>query len=253
MIRGISNNYDINFMFASQPAGQKNTIKAQNTADTDKGAEVKQSGKMARNVSIGAAAAAILGGAAYYFKTGRKPDDNLMDIAKPVVSEVENSAGNVAEQVVKKVKAAGNKIVEYIVPRNKENGAFSFKVYDGDTFIKKVECDGFTDSDAFMKGGKNRQIYAEWADGKYATTSDEYTPGGQLHERTMVRYNDIYRYNFARKDGKVIGYAKEHTHQGFKRDIEPLTVKMFDGKEVKAANILELYETEPSFNPKLMD
>ncbi len=230
MIRGISNNYDVNFMYSNPaPPRQKQPLQS-NISHTDN--QTKASSKIARNVSVGAAIIAVVGSIAYYLKTGKK------------------AKADVGAQVQEKLKNT----VQHIIPLNKETGAFKYNVMNGDKFVKSVESDGYIpSSDTWVKNGLERQIYTQWADGRTATTQDLLTPDKVVYERTTVKGNDIIRYNFAHSsEGKVLGFAREHTHHGLERNITPLSVKMYDGKEVKAENINELVEVEPTFHPKTM-
>lgn len=234
MIRGISNNYDVNFMYSNPaPPRQKQPLQS-NISHTDN--RTKASSKIARNVSVGAAIIAVVGSIAYYLKTGKKAK---ADVINPGVTQVQGKLKNT---------------VQKIIPFNKETGAFKYNVMCGDKFVKSVESDGYIpSSDTWVKNGLERQIYTEWADGRTATTQDLLTPDKVVYERTTVKGNDIIRYNFAHSpEGKVLGFAREHTHHGLERNITPLSVKMYDGKEVKAENLNELVEVEPTFHPKTM-
>ena len=117
----------------------------------------------------------------------------------------------------------------------------------------KIESEGYEKSeDLLVKDGFVRQIYTKWADGSTATTEDLLTPDKKVYERMTVKGDDIFRYNYAyNQEGKPVGYAKEHTHQGFKRNVEPMTVKMYDGKEVNANDVWSLFEAEPAFDPRV--
>ncbi len=272
MIRGITNNYDVNFMYSNPVAPQKQPQQPRSTA-TNK--QNKTSSKIARNVSIGAAVVAAAGGIAYYLKTGKKAKPDILkkgndivedisehlkriedDIADDITGSVDKNKEDIIEDIpetpVEKAKDKIKNVIQHIIPFNKETGAFKYNVMNGDTFIKSVESDGYTpSSDLLIQNGLERQIYTQWADGRTATTQDLLTPDKKVYERMTVRGDDIFRYNFAYKDGKAAGYAKEHTQHGFQHNISPMTVKMYDGKEVKASNVWELFDAEPTFDPRV--
>ena len=251
MIRGVSNSFDVNFMYGSSPTDKKtNNQKASvdNTDDSKKG-----SAKIAKRVSATALSLTVLGAATYCLKSGKKANlgksDDVLGIK---ADELADDFTLGAKTVIKKVRAAGSKIVEHFIEPNKEKGIANYRVLDGDQFVIEVEMEGYMPVNDLMEGGLERQIYTQWADGRTATSVDYLTPDKKIHERMTVKGNDIFRYDFAWQDGKVIGYAKEHTHHGFDRNISPMTVKMFDGREVKASDLNELYKVEPSFDPRLI-
>ena len=251
MIRGVSNSFDVNFMYGSSPVEKKEITQktSLNSSDDSK----KGSTKIAKKVSAVALSLAVIGGGIYCLRSGKKANlDNSSDVLDLKVNELEDEVSKKVKTVIKKVKAAGNKVVEHFVEPDKERGIANYRVVDGDQFVKEVDMDGYLQVNDFIEGGFVRQIYTQWANGKTATSVDYLTPDKKIHERMTVRGNDIFRYDFAWKEGKMTGYAKEHTHHGFDRNISPLTVKMFDGREVKASDLNELYKLEPSFDPKLI-
>ena len=248
MIKPVANNYDINFMYSNRPE-----TKQENTTNNDKNTP-KASRKIARTVSITAAAIAVGGGAAYYVLRGKKPlNGDAFDKADDVVPSELKKGAEVVDEAVEQIKTAAKNVIEFIKPKDKETGAFHIRVMNGDTFVKSIESEGYEKSeDLLVKDGLVRQIYTKWADGSTATTEDLLTPDKKVYERMTVKGNDIFRYNYAYDaEGKPIGYAKEHTHQGFKRNVEPMVVKMFDGKEVKANDVWSLFEAEPAFDPRV--
>lgn len=252
MIKPVANNYDINFMYSNRPE-----TKQENTTNNDKNTP-KASRKIARTVSITAAAIAVGGGAAYYVLRGKKPPvEDILEKAEDIAESEIKKGNDIIEDIVtgagEQIKSTAKNIIEYIKPKNKETGEFHIRVMNGDTFVKSIESEGYEKSeDLLVKDGLVRQIYTKWADGSTATTEDLLTPDKKVYERMTVKGNDIFRYNYAYDaEGKPIGYAKEHTHQGFKRNVEPMVVKMFDGKEVKANDVWSLFEAEPAFDPRV--
>ncbi len=245
MIKPVTNNYDINFMYSNRP--EQNQENKENTTP-------KTSKKIARGVCIAAAGIAVAGGAAYYFIRGKKPlNGDAFDKADDVVPSELKKGAEVVDEAVEQIKTAAKNVIEFIKPKDKETGAFHIRVMNGDKFVKSIETEGYEKSeDLLVKDGLVRQIYTKWADGSTATTEDLLTPDKKVYERMTVKGNDIFRYNYAyNQEGKAIGYAKEHTHQGLKRNVEPMTVKMFDGKEVKANDVWSLFEAEPAFDPRV--
>lgn len=245
MIKPVTNNYDINFMYSNRP--EQNQENKENTTP-------KTSKKIARGVCIAAAGIAVAGGAAYYFIRGKKPlNGDAFDKADDVVPSELKKGAEVVDEAVEQIKTAAKNVIEFIKPKDKETGAFHIRVMNGDKFVKSIETEGYEKSeDLLVKDGLVRQIYTKWADGSSATTEDLLTPDKKVYERMTVKGNDIFRYNYAyNQEGKAIGYAKEHTHQGFKRNVEPMVVKMFDGKEVKANDVWSLFEAEPAFDPRV--
>lgn len=245
MIKPVTNNYDINFMYSNRP--EQNQENKENTTP-------KTSKKIARGVCIAAAGIAVAGGAAYYFIRGKKPlNGDAFDKADDVVPSELKKGAEVVDEAVEQIKTAAKNVIEFIKPKDKETGAFHIRVMNGDKFVKSIETEGYEKSDDLLvENGFVRQIHTKWADGSTATTEDLLTPDKKVYERMTVKGNDIFRYNYAYDaEGKPIGYAKEHTHQGFKRNVEPMVVKMFDGKEVQADGFWKLLEAEPAFDPRV--
>ena len=251
MIKPVTNNYDINFMYSNRPDSKQENTNNSNTTP-------KASKKIARTVGITGALLAVGGGTAYYLLRGKKVQaedilDKAEDIIQPEIKKAEDIVQDIVTDVAEQVKSTAKNIIEYIKPKDKETGAFHIRVMNGDTFVKSVESEGYEKSeDLLVKDGFVRQIYTKWADGSTATTEDLLTPDKKVYERMTVKGDDIFRYNYAyNQEGKPVGYAKEHTHQGFKRNVEPMTVKMYDGKEVKANDVWSLFEAEPAFDPRV--
>lgn len=251
MIKPVTNNYDINFMYSNRPDPKQDNANNSNTTP-------KASKKIARTVGITGAVLAVGGGTAYYLLRGKKAQaedilDKAEDIVQPEIKKAEDVLQDIVTDVAEQVKSTAKNIIEYIKPKDKETGAFHIRVMNGDTFVKSVESEGYEKSeDLLVKDGFVRQIYTKWADGSTATTEDLLTPDKKVYERMTVKGDDIFRYNYAyNQEGKPVGYAKEHTHQGFKRNVEPMTVKMYDGKEVNANDVWSLFEAEPAFDPRV--
>ena len=249
MIKPVTNNYDINFMYSNRP--EQNQENKENTTP-------KTSKKIARGVCIAAAGIAVAGGAAYYFIRGKKPPvEDILEKAEDIAESEIKKGNDIIEDIVtgagEQIKSTAKNIIEYIKPKNKETGEFHIRVMNGDTFVKSIESEGYEKSeDLLVKDGLVRQIYTKWADGSTATTEDLLTPDKKVYERMTVKGDDIFRYNYAyNQEGKPVGYAKEHTHQGFKRNVEPMTVKMYDRKEVNANDVWSLFEAEPAFDPRV--
>ena len=251
MIKPVTNNYDINFMYSNRPDSKQENTNNSNTTP-------KASKKIARTVGITGALLAVGGGTAYYLLRGKKAQaedilDKAEDIIQPEIKKAEDIVQDIVTDVAEQVKSTAKNIIEYIKPKDKETGAFHIRVMNGDTFVKSVESEGYEKSeDLLVKDGFVRQIYTKWADGSTATTEDLLTPDKKVYERMTVKGDDIFRYNYAyNQEGKPVGYAKEHTHQGFKRNVEPMTVKMYDRKEVKANDVWRLFEAGPAFDPRV--
>ena len=251
MIKPVTNNYDINFMYSNRPDSKQENTNNSNTPP-------KASKKIARTVGITGALLAVGGETAYYLLRGKKAQaedilDKAEDIIQPEIKKAEDVLQDIVTDVAEQVKSTAKNIIEYIKPKDKETGAFHIRVMNGDTFVKSVESEGYEKSeDLLVKDGFVRQIYTKWADGSTATTEDLLTPDKKVYERMTVKGDDIFRYNYAyNQESKPVGYAKEHTHQGFKRNVKPMTVKMYDGKEVKANDVWSLFEAEPAFDPRV--
>ena len=228
MIRGISN-CDVNFMYSNLSQNQKGVEQNVN------GKSKQQSIQMAQIVASAAGAVAVLGAGAYYFTCSKK--------LKPVHNISEN-------EISKNVKKVTEKWFSQFIKPDKEKGILNYVVFDRFKFNKQVKSEGYKPLNAYMQGGLERQINISRANGVNVTVQDFLTPNKFVHQRTVYRGDEITRYDFAYDNGKPVGYAKEVIQRGMETYVEPLQVKMFDGREINEKYIDDLYEKVPEFNPE---
>lgn len=230
MIRGISN-CDVSFMYSNPSQNQKGI--GQNVNGKSK----QQSIQMAQIVASAAGAVAVLGAGAYYFTCSKK--------VKPMHNIGEN-------EISKNVKKVSEKWFSHFIKPDKEKGILNFVVFDRFKFNKHVKSNGYKSFDAYVKGGFERNIEISKANGKNVTIQDFLTPNKLVHQRTVYRDDEIIRYDFAYNNSKPVGYAKEVLQRGNQTYVEPLNVKMFDGRKIEEKFIDNLYENVSEFNPENM-
>jgi len=195
-----------------------NKQKPQATTQENQNQSISKSKKIAVSVGTAAGIAAIVGSVIYYLRTGKTPEPMHKPLRKPSETGIVN------------------------------------KVLSSDSiFIKEVSSDGYKPFDGYVKGGHERLLNILEADGREITIQDFLTPAKQIHQRTVYRDDTITRYDYARKDGQVIGYAKEILQKGDKNYPEPMQVHMYNGQKATSKSIDDLYEEIADFNPEKMN